>query len=119
LTTTYFGADGKVFNVQGGAESRTLTLAQIPTGINSSGNNTINVTSSGNPYFRSNGVVVTFNTSPGGGADGVQPGTGSLAAVSSSSGSNSIAVTSNNTSGSAHATASPALIAECLIRVTP
>lgn len=127
LTSSYFGADGKIFNVAGGAESRTLTLAQLPTGIQASVTQTINVTVSAGP------AGSTIAVSPAGGISYFAPVSGpggvynlasssggfSGSATLSGSGSNTISVTSTNTSGSAHATASPMLVAECLVRVTP
>jgi microcystin-dependent protein len=45
LTTAGSGVDGGTLGAVGGAQNATQTLAQLPTGITSSGNNTINVDS--------------------------------------------------------------------------
>lgn len=129
LTSSYFGADASVFNVAAGAESRTLTLAQLPTGItsvNASQSISVTVTAPGGgaariAYSPSGGISHFAPSSGGGGFFNLAESSGGFLGTASLSGttSNSISVTSNNTSGSAHATASPALIAECVIRVTP
>lgn len=117
LTTTYFGADSAIFNVAGDSrESTTLTLAQLPTGITSNGANSIAVNYGGSiPVGASPFSAVPINNAGGGNVPNglFSNSTGSAATI------NSIAVTSNNTSGNPHRTVQPTLIAECTVRVTP
>lgn len=79
-----------------------LVAAEIPT-ITSVNISTLNWNAAnGNPIFNSNGNVLTFNVTPGGGADGVQPGTGRLNTVQANPGQ--VAVQSNNTGSGSHNT---------------
>jgi hypothetical protein len=119
LTSSWFGADSSIFNKAGGAESQTLTLAQLPTGIasaNASQNISVTVASASIAYDTS---TLTTNTAPG--AVGQILTNGRTIGPLSSSGTtpNAISVTSNNTSGSAHPIVQPTLIAECVVRVIP
>lgn len=115
LTSTYFGASGTCLGCAGGAESRTLTLAQLPTGITSSGSNSITVGVGGTIAFTPNTIQ---NGTAGGGANGVFPFSSSnWTGISSISGTNSISVTSSNTSGAAHATASPMMLATIFLKL--
>jgi hypothetical protein len=85
----------------------------ISTGITSSGVNTITVNAN-NSDVNYGGQADNFQTIQG--ADGrLDIFTGQI----TSTGSNSISVTSNNTSGAAHRTVQPTLIAECIVRVAP
>jgi hypothetical protein len=110
--------------VANGAETQTLNLLQLPTGITSSNpSQAISVTStaSGIPSGMDNGSFLAYNGasygyySPGrNGIGGPVP----LGAITST-GISSIGVTSNNTSGNAHPIVPPTLIAECVVRVIP
>lgn len=114
LTVPYFGCSGIVLGCAGGTESRTLTLPQLPPGITSTGSNSISVASSAS-VLSNGGSIITLGN--GGAPSGVSwvsiPTVGPLA----SSGTNSISVTSNNTSGNAHATASPMKLATIYIKL--
>lgn len=115
ISTTYFGCTGLVLGCGGGAESTTLTLAQLPTGITSSGSNSITASSSlkfvqyDNPFFGG-------NQAGSGGAIGFNNGTMNNQLVSVS-GSNTINVTSSNTSGNAHRTVQPTILATIYIKL--
>lgn len=98
----------------GGAETETLTLAQLPTGITSTASNTISVSSSGN--FLS-GTLVNTGVASGGNAAEVLVSSSGSSGVVSSSGSNTIAVTSNNTGGGAHPIIMPAICANRILRI--
>jgi microcystin-dependent protein len=111
LTSTYFGGNSTSLGAVGGGESTTLTLAQLPTGITSSGSNSISVNST-------QPTVQNANL-------GINPGAASATAVwfggtsgtLTSTGSNSIAVTSNNTSGNPHRTVPPTIILNKILRI--
>lgn len=108
LTSSFFGAGGQTIGDVGGLQSNTLTLAQLPTGITSSGSNSITVTST-----QSTVVGASLSSQPAtGGAAQAWNGT---AATLTSTGSNSISVTSNNTSGSAHNNVQPTMIVNYLL----
>lgn len=106
LTTTYFGTDPAVDGNRGGSQSTTLTLNNVPIGINSSGTNSISVSGLSSSQFTQglNSIVA--------GAGGLPEfGVGSQGFVStSSSGSNSISVTSTNTGGTAFSTVQPTMV---------
>ena len=108
LTSTYFGTSATVLGAKGGTESRTLTLGQLPTGITSSGNNNISVLST--PSVQN---TATGNSAQGGGALGLA----SFITQVYSTGVNNIAVTSNNTSGQAHATVSPFILVTVYLKL--
>lgn len=115
LTSSYFGADSAIFNKAGGSESHTLTLAQLPTGITAANAaQAISVTSTTLVMQGLAGGSLVG----GGGVPGPTAISSQVAAVTST-GSNAISVTSNNTSGAAHPIVQPTLTAECVIRVTP
>ncbi|MCK1533513.1 tail fiber protein, partial [Bradyrhizobium sp. 176] len=113
LTSSYFGGNSTSLGAVGGSESHTLTLAQTPAGITSGGNNSISVF--GNP-----GNLVTAtglsSSNAGAGSHGGIDGVGFSSGVSSS-GTNSIAVTSTNTGGQAHNNVQPTIIANKLLRI--
>jgi hypothetical protein len=116
LTSTYFGTDPNAFNTGGGSQSQTLTLAQLPTGITSANAaQAISVAGGASVYTTTAGP--TTASTPGSGAYAY---TGSVTpTLQPLIGNNAISVTSNNTSGSAHTTMQPTLIAECVVRVVP
>jgi microcystin-dependent protein len=120
LTSSYFGGNSTSMLAVGGSESQTLTLAQLPTGITSANaSQAISVSSAGGVNVMvSNGTALTVST-PGSGAYGVDGGHPWSGVSLTSTGSNSISVTSNNTSGAAHPNVQPTLIAECVVRVVP
>jgi microcystin-dependent protein len=118
LTATYFGVAATVLGAAGGTESRTLTVAQLPTGITSR-NATQSISVGSNTYnipVSTGGIAQDLVNS---GSTRQMPYTGGT--WSGISGlltlSNDITVTSNNTSGSAHATASPMMLATIYLKL--
>ncbi|WP_315731683.1 MULTISPECIES: phage tail protein [unclassified Bradyrhizobium] len=98
----------------GGEAAHTLTLGELPTGISSSGSNSITVTSSQN-------IAAT----PGSIGSGFAGSSGNLAPVSASnwngitslSANNNIGVTSSNTGGGAHFNMQPTILANRIMRI--
>jgi microcystin-dependent protein len=119
LTASFFGGNSTVLGATGGLESQTLALAQLPTGITSSGTNHISVGAEGSLTWLVGQSVSIFDFSDNVGSGVRAPGdTAEMANVNSSSrlgGNNSIAVTSNNTSGSAHNNTQPTIITNYII----
>lgn len=117
LTASYFGVSAASLGAAGGAESLTLTLAQLPMGITSNGINAISVSTSGQNLAKN--TSISSNNSGGGGTfypvfpSGIPSNVGDVTAA----GNNSISVTSNNTTGNAHRTVQPTIIANKLIRI--
>jgi microcystin-dependent protein len=109
LTGTYFGGTSTVLNAVGGSESQTMTLAQLPTGITSANaSQAISVTSTSGQVWQG----VNSNLIAGGGPNGVATIAGLV-----STGNNSISVTSNNTSGTAHPIVQPTIICNYIMRI--
>jgi microcystin-dependent protein len=118
LTSTYFGGDSTALGAVGGAESQTLSLAQLPTGITT----TVSATGSVSG-FRVNGSSLNFtylDSSTGGSFGWASPGSAKtiangsqLAADASVTGTG----TSNNTSGNAHRTVQPTIVCNYIIRI--
>lgn len=75
LTATYFGAAATVLGAAGGEESQILLTANLPPYTPGGSITTDKV-------LKSNGVVITHGGGVGSTADGVQPGTGTLANLS-------------------------------------
>lgn len=116
LTSAYFGASAANLGAAGGSQFHALTLAELPTGINSSGSNSITVTTTKSVVTDvNNGFFPVQN--PGSGAWGFNNTQPSNVAVSAT-GSNSISVASNNTGGNAHAIVPPTIIANKMLRIT-
>lgn len=120
ITTATIAAGGATLGAAGGAETLTLTAAQIPS-ITSSGTNSITVYPGGNsgisiPYtdgtwFNAGAQIGTsWQVSARSGGSTILP-------VTSFSNNNSISVTSNNTSGSAHGNVQPTIICNKLLRI--
>lgn len=115
LTATYFGTAATVLGAAGGLESRILTLAQLPTGITSrNAAQAISVLS-----VQTN---IPYNTGlDSGGGTGFTYIGGAAPAIAgqilSTTNSADINVTSNNTGGAAHATASPMMLATIYIKL--
>lgn len=95
-----------------GTESKTLTLAQLPTGITSSANNSISVTSTIATVL-SGGTSDNY-TSVGGFGTWNSP---TKSAITSTNVAQAISVTSNNTSGAAHPTVNPNVGVYVFLRV--
>ncbi len=115
LTTTG-GMNGSSIGAVGGGETQTLTVAQLPTGITSSGSNSISVTS-GSFVISQPSSSVTGSAQAGGTQVTYGNTSGAVSAQLSSSGSNSISVTSNNTSGSAHPNVQPTIALNYILRI--
>ena len=115
LTATYFGAAATVLGVAGGNESTTLVAAQIPPGVTSSGTNSISVFSSGT----NTALNPTQLSSAGGGGAGFNyfswTSVANLGGLTST-GSNSISVTSN-TAGNPHRTVPPMMLATIYLKL--
>jgi microcystin-dependent protein len=113
LTATYFGTSAATLGAVGGLESQTLSLAQLPTGItaaNASQAISVSTTITTVMY----GANIQSNVGTGGSRTvGYEP----FAASLTSTGSNSISVTSNNTSGSAHNNVQPTIICNYILRI--
>jgi microcystin-dependent protein len=112
LTSTYFGGNSTTLGATGGSDSHTLTLAQLPPGITSSG--TFPVTGS-NYLSGLNNFLTSFSTASGGGTIWLAfvPSTTSTLSNPTASGT----VTSNNTSGNAHANVQPTIICNKILRI--
>ncbi len=95
----------------GGADTLTLTLAQLPGNINSSATNAISVTSQ-----QSVSVGGSVNSDPGTGGSGNHVKDATVTTVTST-GNNSISVSSNNTGGGAHDNLQPMILANYIIRI--
>lgn len=97
-----------------GEETHTLTLTEIPTGITSSGTNTINVNSS--QFTGVGGSIFSSNAGSGTGFSFYLPG-GAALNVLPSTGNNAIGVASNNTSGGAHNNMQPTSFINAMIKL--
>jgi microcystin-dependent protein len=123
LTSTYFGTSAAALGAVGGSQSHTLTLGELPSGITSSGSSSITVnTSAGTAFPQGSNAAGLGN----GLAASITPGANNVPFISSSgswtfqstmTGTNTINVASNNTSGNAHATIPPTIIANKLLRI--
>jgi microcystin-dependent protein len=112
LTGAYFGGNSTVLGAVGGLESATLSVAQLPTGITSSGLNSISVSSTVTDVLRG-GTSDNFTSTAGSGQfDSLTKNT-----ITSTNPSQAIAVTSNNTSGAAHNNVQPTFICNFIIRI--
>jgi microcystin-dependent protein len=112
LTASYFGTAANVLGAIGGFESLTLTLAQLPTGINSS-----------NPS-QAISVASTVTVQDTDAAQAVQSGVGGAGWTTApskhtvtSTGTNATNVQSNNTSGAAHRTVQPTILATFYVKL--
>jgi microcystin-dependent protein len=107
---------GTTLGAAGGAETETLTLAQLPTGITSANTAAIglSVTSTGNVDLGGSPV-----SDPGTGGSGGHITGASVGSVGSSGtlAIGAVPVTSNNTSGNAHPIMQPTLIGNFILRI--
>lgn len=108
----------------GGAETETLTLAQVPTGITSANaSQAITVYPNGTGIAWSTPVSIAGAnwTSSFGASSGVafaaSVSSASVGSVDSFGGANAITVTSNNTGGGAHPNVQPTIIVNKLLRI--
>ena len=110
---TVFGANA--LGSAGGDDTVTLSLAQLPTGITSvNASQAISVTSSVSDVVRSPSLATT-NTSAGA-VGKILHNSADVGAITST-GNNSISVTSNNTSGSDHLNVQPTLCVTYYIKL--
>ena len=115
LQTANGGLDGTGLGNGGGADTQTLTLAQLPTGITSSNSSqAISVTTTQKVL---NGPNTGSATAGGTQLTMADPASGAEATLLSSTGNNSISVTSNNTNGSPHSNVQPTIICNYIIRI--
>ena len=116
MTTGGGGISGTTLGAAGGNENQTLTLAHLPTGITSNGNNAISVTSTvgGIASGASRGDLITNGGANffGAGSSTVPLPVGFIQSI----GNNSISVTSNNTSGNAHTIMQPTIVSNYIMR---
>jgi len=124
LTSTYFGGNSTNLGATGGGESHTLTLGELPTGINVSVSGNVSVFASGSAI---NFVPFTVGIGNSGNQAVSPPGVGSSSSpsvigtvfnyASVFSGGNTLTGSSTNTSGNAHATVQPTITCNYIIRV--
>jgi microcystin-dependent protein len=120
LTSTYFGTSAAALGAVGGAQSHTLSLGELPTGITATGSGTASVSTTGGLVMPGvTGGWAGLGASGSGGFEGIQyNGVQSPQNISTLNGTaTSITTTSNNTSGIAHAIVPPTIIANKLLRV--
>jgi microcystin-dependent protein len=105
LTTAAGGVDGATLGAVGGSQSSTLTLAQLPTGIKvvAPSGNTIPMVGQTGATYGNTGVNTGANTYPFN--------------TTAAGWSYSTELTSNNTSGNAHAIVQPTIIVNKILRV--
>ncbi|MDE5451339.1 phage tail protein [Bradyrhizobium sp. CSA112] len=119
LTSAYFGASGATLGATGGSESNTLSLAKIPTGIQSTNNGSIALTVTTTQKVvngpnggsaQAGGTQVTAADPGSGGALSLLASTGTLAV-------GDVDVTSINTSGEPHANVQPTIVCNYIMRI--
>lgn len=120
LTSSYFGATATTLGAVGGAESRALTVAQIPTltatgttTVYPNGNSSLIVPSGDGNYSltsASSGAGIRYVNQSG--------GPGNLTNATSFSGSNSMTTTgTGGTTGGAHATVQPTILSTFYLKL--
>src|SRR5574343_167219 len=115
LTASYFGTAATTLGARGGSESTTLTLAQLPTGITSTGTASgIGQSGSKIPVVASGEFDQGFTPS---GSGTHVPATGTGWAFNNNTLSGTASVTSSNTSGNAHRKVPPMLLATVYIKL--
>ena len=115
LTSTYFGGNSTLLGAVGGAESQTLTLAQTPTGITSTGT----VVSPSSNYLTSpvTGYGITSFSAGTGGAEIWQAFSSGASVVVASNITSTGSMTSGNTGGGAHANVQPTIVCNYIMRI--
>lgn len=116
LTSATMTPDGDTLGAVGGAQTQTLSLAQLPSGITSANAaQGISVTNTGtNPYRGTS--AINSQTTFGGGAQGLFASVSDVSnSAMTSTGSNSISVTSNNTGAGAHINVQPTIVLNYII----
>lgn len=104
--------DAQGLGIAGGAQSKAIGLSDLPTGITSSGTNSITVSSVAGGQLVWNGAGSPAGVNATGGSFNFS---GSI----SISGNNSISVTSNNTGGIPSSFIPPSIIVNYAVRLTP
>jgi microcystin-dependent protein len=118
LTSSYFGSNAASLGAVGGSESNVLSLAQLPVGITSTGSNNISVGDGGRNIPTANNSILSVPVPSSGSLQApYESGSATWHGVPALTGSNSIGVTSNNTSGSAHNNVQPTIICNYIIRI--
>ena len=105
--------DGTLLGNSGGGQNQTLTLSQIPTGINSTG--TVNVTGTDSLTVRANADVTAFSTNAGGGSQWLAWATSVTVNRQAITSSGTPTLTSNNTGGGSHPIINPAIVINKII----
>jgi microcystin-dependent protein len=115
LTTAGGGVDGVMLGAVGGSQSQTLALAQLPTGITSTGTSAVtNLAGKSVPAYLSGSPVNVV----AGGAIAVAYDTGGTPNISILNAlTGTASVTSSNTSGSAHPNVQPTIICNYIMRI--
>lgn len=114
LTSTYFGGNSTALGAVGGSQSETLTLAQLPTGITSSGTGSVSATSTATTIL--NPVLESWDSGAAATLTAFQNNTASTGYLSST-GTANVSTTSYNTSGVAHPNVQPTIICNYIIRI--
>ncbi|MEH2501252.1 microcystin-dependent protein [Bradyrhizobium sp. AZCC 1578] len=120
LTSTYFGGDSTALGATGGLESNTLSLAKLPTGITSANaSQVINVSNAPSTNFPLIGTTTptTFTGGIGSQFYAIPVANGTMSILNPGQVTNSISVTSNNTSGEAHNNVQPTIVCNYIIRI--
>ncbi|MBR0948478.1 hypothetical protein ABIF68_007860 [Bradyrhizobium japonicum] len=112
LTASYFGTTATVLGASGGAESQTLTLPQLPTGIQSNGTFNLSALTLTAPVT---GFGITAFSANAGAQVWQAFSNGASIVVTTPTASGN--VTSFNTSGVAHPIASPMLLATIFMKL--
>ena len=113
LTTATMVPNGNTLGAKGGGETIPLTLSNLPTGITSSGTNSITVQAPNSGNFVTATSQANISTSAGSTALPTTITTNSANAT----GSNSISVTSNNTGGTSHTNMQPTIACNYILRI--
>jgi microcystin-dependent protein len=115
LTSSYFGADATVLGATGGAESQTLTQAQMPQHSHSGTTGVENQS-----LFHSHGFAAAYNTGsgqPGGVAGGFGGNTPLTTAAGGPGNHNHNFTTSSSGGGGAHNNVPPTMLATIFIKL--
>ncbi|WP_316176219.1 tail fiber protein [Bradyrhizobium sp. SZCCHNRI1073] len=113
LTSTYFGGDSTSLGATGGSESQTLTLNQLPTGIQSrNASFNISTTTSSTAVVSGAGAGVAA-----GGNFITVVGSSSTLAATGTVAQDTVTSTSYNTGGTAHPTVQPTIVCNYIIRI--
>lgn len=114
LTSATMTPDGNTLGAAGGAQSVVLTASQVPTITSANASQAISVTSgSAKVLSDSTGAIFDFANT---GGSGLRAGDNTTSAVTlTSTGNNSISVTSSNTGGLLHTNMQPSYITNCAL----